>query len=296
MKENKYNVKEYKTGIIVENIRDFNPIHTFECGQCFRWTRQEDESFTGVVKDKMVNIKMKDNAMIISNANTDDFYAIWHEYLDLGRDYSKIKAELANKDDVMRKAVEFGHGIRLLKQDFWETLISFIISANNRIPMIKKVVENISRKYGKILEPENLKYHSFPSAIELSLAQIEDLEGCKTGYRSKYIFLTTQAWINKVVDIDMLGGMETKEARKALMNFPGVGAKVADCVLLFTGTKYNVFPKDVWVKRVMEELYFKREASLNEIENFSEEYFGDLKGFAQQYLFYYARENRIGFS
>jgi len=288
-----YKVKEEKDRVIVENVRDFDPVHIFECGQCFRWVRQPDNSFTGVVRGKVANISYQDGTLVIKNSSLKDFQDIWFEYLDLGRDYSEIKA-LLDKDEHMKKAIEYGYGIRILKQDLWEVLISFIISANNRIPMIMKTVAAMSKLYGDEIQYDGMAYYSFPGADKLSEAGIEELEACRGGFRCKYILNTARMVKNGEVRLEELEGMDTGKAREELMKFPGVGPKVADCVLLYSGTKQDVFPTDVWVKRVMEELYFKREASFKEIQDFASSYFGDLAGFAQQYLFYYARENRIG--
>ena len=288
-----YKVKEEKDRVIVENVRDFDPVHIFECGQCFRWVRQPDNSFTGVVRGKVANISYQDGTLVIKNSSLKDFQDIWFEYLDLGRDYGEIKA-LLDKDEHMKKAIEYGYGIRILKQDLWEVLISFIISANNRIPMIMKTVAAMSKLYGDEIQYDGMAYYSFPGADKLFEAGIEELEACRGGFRCKYILNTARMVKNGEVRLEELEGMDTGKAREELMKFPGVGPKVADCVLLYSGTKQDVFPTDVWVKRVMEELYFKREASFKEIQDFASSYFGDLAGFAQQYLFYYARENRIG--
>ena len=290
-----YEILENNGAVAVKGIEDFNPVHIFECGQCFRWRRQNDGSYTGVAGGTVVNVAYDNNGTFkIENSSLEDFINIWFEYFDLGRNYSSIKRSLARDDDVMEKAVEFGRGIRILKQDFWETLVSFIISANNRIPMIMKVVEAISRDFGKEIIFNRSKYYSFPGAGNLADAGLEQLKVCGGGFRCRYIADTARMVREGVVDIGKLDGMETGEARDELMRFPGVGRKVADCVLLYGGGRYDVFPTDLWVKRIMEELYFKRKATIDEIHEFAAKRFGRLAGFAQQYLFYYARENRIG--
>jgi N-glycosylase/DNA lyase len=288
-----YKVLSDENKVIVEGVKDFDPVHIFECGQCFRWLRQEDGSYTGVAKGKVANIKYYDGRLEVINSTPEDFRNIWFDYLDLGRDYSEIKQKLA-KDDIMRNAIAFGHGIRILKQEFWETLISFIISANNRIPMIMKVVAALSKMYGDEVTFQGKSYYTFPQVEKLASSSVEEVEFCRGGFRCKYIIATAQMVSNGEVDLSSIPGMDTDSARSELTKFPGVGNKVADCTLLYSGTKYDVFPTDVWVKRVMEELYFKREASFKEIQEFARDYFGELAGFAQQYLFYYARENRIG--
>lgn len=289
--QNKYKIVEIENDLIIEGITDFNPIHTFECGQCFRWLRQIDGSYNGNAKGKYINISMKEDKVIIRNSNITDFKNIWYQYLDLDTDYADIKRKLRQIDEYMLKAVEFGNGIRILKQELWETVISFIISANNGIPRIMKIIDTLAHEFGEEVYKDMF---SFPNVEMLYNRSLEELEICRGGFRCKYIYNTARIVKEGIVDINEIGRMSTLEAKEHLKKLPGVGPKVADCILLFSGTKLDVFPTDVWVKRVMEELYFGREASFKEIEAFADEHFGSLKGYAQQYLFYYARENKIG--
>lgn len=279
--------------ILVNGVRDFDPAHTFDCGQCFRWEKEEDGSYTGIVRGRVANISCKGGVVEIKNSTPKDFQEIWFDYLDLGRDYSAIKAGIS-RDDTMRSAVAFGGGIRLLRQDIWETLISFIISANNRIPMIKKVVASIARTYGEEVRYSGKSWFSFPGPEKLADCSLSSLELCKAGFRCKYIKETARLVASGEFDLRRLETVDGDEARDLLVQLPGVGYKVADCTLLFSGIRPDAFPTDVWVKRVMEELYFKRPAALKEIWRFARDYFGEYAGFAQQYLFYYARENKIG--
>jgi N-glycosylase/DNA lyase len=288
-----YKISQDGNRVIVRNIKDFNAVHTFECGQCFRWIRQEDGSYTGVSRGKILNASVNDDTLILKNTNLEDFKNIWFDYFDLGRDYGQVK-EAVMRDDIMKEAAAFGWGIRLLKQDIWETLISFIISSNNRIPRIMKTVGVISKIYGEKLEMDGEEYYSFPEVSKLTQSSLEHLEVCKGGFRCKYILNSSRMIGEGEINLNEIPQLDTDRAREELMKFPGVGPKVADCVLLYSGTKYDVFPTDVWVKRVMEELYFKREAGFKEIQDFAGKYFGNLAGFAQQYLFYFAREKKIG--
>lgn len=294
MKYKGFKLYEENEKLFIEGVKDFNLEHIFECGQCFRWNSNGDDSYYGIVKDKGVNVIYRDNILEISNTTIKDFIDIWYDYFDLGRDYENIKLELSKKDSIMKQAVEFGYGIRLLNQDTWETLISFIISANNNIARIKKSVEILSQNYGKKVFNGRNSAYTFPTAKELSEIDLEDLYTSGAGFRCKYILKTAKDIVNNSVNLYKLDSMDTDIARKKLTTLSGVGNKVADCVLLFSGVKYNIFPTDVWVKRVMEELYFKREASMKEIQEFSKSYFKDIAGFAQQYLFYYARQKKIG--
>jgi N-glycosylase/DNA lyase len=293
MKYRGYDIEEIDNGVVVSNIQDFNPVHVFECGQCFRWLKQKDGSYTGVANGRTINVSLCKDKLIILNTNLIEFINIWFEYFDMGRDYSSIKIKLG-KDKIMKKAIEFGCGIRILKQDLWETLISFIISANNRIPMIMKVVDSLSRSYGEKIIFQGREYYTFPDAGKISSSDIEELAACRMGFRCKYVMGASLMVINKQVSLNELSYMHTDQAREELKRLPGVGNKVADCTLLYSGTKIDVFPTDVWVKRVMEELYFEREASLAEIQCFAKNKFGEISGIAQQYLFYYAREHKIG--
>ena len=277
------------------NIKDFEPKHIFECGQAFRWRREDDDSYTAIHSGKIINVKNDNENIIFSNTNEEDFQNIWYNYFDLQTDYGKIKAELS-KDKVLEEAIKFGEGIRILNQDPYETTISFIISANNQIPRIKKSIELISENYGEFIgEYKGKKYYSFPEPEVLANTDEKELEEkCKVGYRSKYIVNTSKMIYNKEVNLDELYSIKTKDAKEILMKLPGVGPKVSDCILLFSLNKNDAFPVDVWVKRVMEHFYLKEDTKLKDISKYADEKFGDLGGFAQQYLFYYAREQGIG--
>ncbi len=288
-------VYERENTVVLEDINDFDPKHIFECGQCFRWHLEDDGSYTGVAKGKILNVKKEDNKVFLNNTNIKDFNDIWYEYFDLGTDYKKIKDVLRNMDEYLEKATEFGWGIRILKQDSWEMLVSFIISSNNRIPMIQRAINNLSREYGDYIGEYNGKeYYSFPSAEQLSKASQEDIRACQTGFRDKYIKSTVEKVINENDDVYRYKDLTTDECLKELLKFNGVGAKVGDCIALFGMQKYDTFPVDVWVKRVMQEFYVDEDLSLPKIRKYAVDKFKDLSGFAQQYLFYYARELGIG--
>ncbi|RDY23232.1 DNA-3-methyladenine glycosylase 2 family protein [Romboutsia maritimum] len=286
---------EKDNSVILEEVADFDPKHIFECGQCFRWNKNEDGSFTGVAYGKILNIKKEGNKIYLNNTNLEDFNSIWFNYFDLGTNYTQIKNNLKNMDDYLLKATEFGWGIRILRQNGWEMLISFIISSNNRIPMIQRAIENLSKKYGKYLgEYKGKKYYAFPTPEELSKASQEEIRACQTGFRDKYIKSTTDRVIEENDDVTEYINLDTQTCVKELTKFNGVGPKVADCIALFGMRKYDTFPVDIWVKRVMQEFYVNEDMSLPKIRAYAINKFGDLSGFAQQYLFYYARELGIG--
>ena len=198
-------------------------------------------------------------------------------------------------DEYLDKATEFGDGIRILQQDGWEMLVSFIISANNRIPMIQRAINNLSERYGKYIgEYKGKKYYAFPTPEDLKNVSVEDIRACQTGFRDKYIKGVVDYVNENNEDVLSYRKLNTDECVKALVKFNGVGPKVADCIALFGMQKYDTFPVDVWVKRVMEEFYVEDNLSLPKIRKFALDKFGELSGFAQQYLFYYARELGIG--
>ena len=281
--------------VILEDVKNFNPKHIFECGQCFRWIKQEDDSYTGVAMGKVINVKQEGNKIYLDNTTKEDFDNIWYDYFDLGRDYESMVNTLKVMDEHLEKATEFGEGIRILKQDGWEMLISFIISANNRIPMIQRAINNLSKNIGTYIgEYKNQEYYAFPTPQQLNKATIEEIRACSTGFRDKYIKSTAQIVNDENIDVLEYRKLPTAECLKELLKFNGVGPKVADCIALFGMQKYDTFPVDVWVKRVMQEFYVEEDLSLTKIRKFGIEKFGDLAGFAQQYLFYYAREFGIG--
>lgn len=290
----KLDIEEFEWGIEVKGIKDFEPKHIFECGQCFRWHKEIDESYTVVAFRKILNVKKINDKVLFKNTNKEDFENIWYDYFDLGRNYGEIKKELM-LDDIMKEAVEFGNGIRILKQDPWEMMISFIISARNSIPNIKKTIDRISKAFGtKIGEYNQVEYFSFPTAEDLKDRTEEEIRECGTSFRTKYI-LSTAKKVFEEIDIVQVSKSDTKEARDILMSFSGIGPKVSDCILLFGMSKYDVFPVDVWVQRVMDEVYTKGKLkNLDKIRDFGIDMFGNNSGFGQQYLFYYAREKGIG--
>lgn len=288
-----YNIESEDNKIFVGNIKDFDLVHIFESGQCFRWKRQSDGSYTGVALERVVNIKAVKDSLILDNTSVDEFLNLWFDYFDLGTDYSKIK-EALSKDSVLKEAIAYGDGIRLLRQDVWEVLISFIISANNNIPRIAKIIESISENFGTKLNYNGKVHYTFPAINILGCIKEDQVAVCRAGYRNKYIINASAMILRGSVDLTKLCEKDTLSCRKELLKLPGVGPKVADCIMLFSGTKFDVFPTDVWVRRVMGELYFNKEVGIGEIQDFVSRKFGPLAGYAQQYLFYYARQNRIG--
>ena len=291
----KYKIREEENKIILEDMKDFNPRHIFECGQAFRWKREDDGSYTCIHRGRVLNVSMKDDRVVLEGTNREDFENIWYDYFDLGTDYSEIKEKLS-EDPVLAEAIDFGYGIRILNQDPFETTISFIISANNQIPRIMNSIKLISKEYGeKICDYKGEEYYSFPSPETLASLDEEELKSVsKVGFRAKYIINTSRMVVNGDVVLDELFDLSKDEAEDELRKFPGVGPKVSSCISLFSLMKKDSFPVDVWVKRVMEHFYFKEDTKPKVISDFAKKKFGNLGGYAQQYLFYYAREQDIG--
>ena len=285
-----------KQEYIIKNCKSFEPRDIFECGQCFRWNVQEDGSYTGVFGKNVLNVKKNNANVIITGECKNDIEKECIQYFDLNRDYEKIKEELSKVDDNLKKSIEYGKGIRILNQDLWEVIISFIISANNNIPRIKGIIERMCKKYGEKITFSGAEYYTFPTPEQLENATIADFRNLGMGFRDKYIYQTTKMINEKIVDLDELKNMkDTSEMRKKLLLLPGVGPKVADCILLFSSlSRLDVFPIDVWVRRVMNDLYIHEEIESNvskkQIEGIAKEKFGNLEGIAQQYLFYWKRE------
>ncbi|WZL73797.1 DNA glycosylase [Clostridiaceae bacterium 35-E11] len=290
-----YKIIEQNGKVIVENLQDFELPHIFECGQCFRWNKEEDGSYTGVAKGRIMNVQKKGEQIIFDHTTKDDFIHIWKKYFDLDRDYDAIKEQLSQNDAVMKKAVTHGYGIRILNQDVWETLISFIISSNKGIQMIKRSIESLSERYGTFLGVyRGRKYYDFPTPEALLNKSIEEIRKSHMGYRAKYIVDTAAVVAEKQINLYNLKNLSTEDARTQLIRLSGVGPKVSDCILLFSVEKTDAFPIDVWVKRVMEYFYVPEGTGLKEIQHFAQNKFKGYAGFAQQYLFYYARELGIG--
>lgn len=287
MEEQKYKLR---------NVKSFELRDIFECGQCFRWNKQEDGSYTGVFKNNVLNVKKNKDEIIFEGICENDIQQTVENYFDLNRNYEKIKEQLSKIDQNMKMSIEYGNGIRILNQDLWETIISFIISANNNIPRIKGIIERLSEKYGDEIKYKGNKYYTFPTQEQLKNVTVEEYRKLGLGFRDIRLYETTKMILNKQVDIEnMKNNPNTIEVRDELLKLSGVGPKVADCILLFSDLKrFEVFPIDVWVRRVMNDLYIKNEdetkVNKKQIEKIANEKFGDLAGLAQQYLFYWRRE------
>ena len=259
-------------------------------------TKKKIGSYTGIFKNNVLNVKRQGNDIIFEGICEEDIESECYEYFDLGTDYEEIKKKLAKIDEHLKESVKYGEGIRILKQDLWETIISFIISANNNIPRIKGIIDRISKKYGNKIQFRGKEYYTFPDMEHLGEASVEDLRALGLGFRDKRIYETTKVFLDKKLTLEELENeKDTKALREKLMTLSGVGGKVADCIMLFSLKRFDVFPVDVWVRRVMNELYIKEDdenkVSKELLQNLAKEKYKDLAGLAQQYLFYQRRSS-----
>ena len=286
---------------VLENVDSFEVKDIFECGQCFRWEKEDDKSYTGIVSGNIINVKVlnEDNDILFSGIKrTDvDIEKFIIKYFDLERDYNKIKEEFSKSDNNLKKAITYCGGIRILNQDLWEMVISYIISANNNIPRIKKIINALSEKYGKEINYNGKKYYSFPEIEDLKKVSIEEYRKCGAGFRDKYLYNTVKKILSEKNYLSDLYKLDTKTCKDKLLELDGVGPKVCDCILLFSDLKrFDCFPVDVWVRRVMNDLYIKnvdeKKVTNSEIQKIADEKFGDNKGLAQQYLFMWRRNNK----
>lgn len=253
--------------------------HTLDCGQAFRWEEKGKGVWHGTAYGKYLELcKEADGTLVLFNASESDFEGIWRKYFDLDRDYSAVNKKIS-KNEILKSAAEYSFGIRILNQEPWETLCSFIISQNNNIKRIKGIISRLCDNFGE----DKGGYHAFPTAERIAECTLEDLEVLRSGFRAKYILDAAQKISSGEIDLEKLKTVSTDTARDELMKIKGVGPKVADCALLFSLCHIDAFPKDVWIKRAMQALFG------GELPEEAKPY----AGIAQQYIFFYARETKL---
>lgn len=269
-------IVESKNDLKLKNLENIDLGQTFDCGQCFRW-QKISEGYTGIFKENTLTIIQKENEITLKNTTISDFKKIWYKYLDLETDYKKIGEKIAALHPILKKSYDECSGIRILNQEPWETLCSFIISQNNNIPRIKKIINSLCNLFGE--KVNNSEIYSFPTYKVIARLDTEKLEPIKSGFRAKYILDAAQKVDLGIINFEKIENMEYEEAKNTLMKIKGVGPKVADCVLLFGFHKLEAFPEDVWIKKVMNKFF----------KNKSPKIFGKYAGVAQQYLYHYSR-------
>lgn len=263
-------------GIKITGVTDLDLEQTLDCGQSFRWKKVAEKTFLGVAFGKAVTMSMEGTDLYIENATVSDFETIWKKYLDLDLDYGKIRKDIGKIHPVLKEASAYAPGIRILRQEPWEALCTFIISQNNNIKRIKGIVKRLCEEFGYEIEKGGF---SFPSAEKLAGLEPEDLAPLRAGFRNKYIIDAARKVAGGQVCLEKCYTLPYDEARAELMKIKGVGVKVADCTLLFGFHRVEAFPIDVWMKRAMEKLF----------PNMTGEDFGEYAGIAQQYIFHYSR-------
>lgn len=302
----KINVSEFMKGdasvVLVEGLERFDVGKIFDCGQCFRFDEVKnsthEKEFSGVAFGRFVSFAQDRDRVYIYGSTLDEYERIWKAFLDIERDYELVERDIieCNSNEALIRAVEYGRGIRILRQDSFECVISFIISQNNNIPRIKKIIEALCRECGSpIFIGEEMKnhlsgissLHTFPSAESIYALGVDGLFALKMGFRAKYIFDAVQRIVEGSLSLDDISSLDdTETAIEALCAVKGIGIKVASCALLFGFARLDAFPVDVWMKRVGEK-YFPEQKEL------SGKSFGRYAGIAQQYLFYYERYTNI---
>lgn len=280
----------------LKNVCDFDLAQTLECGQCFHFVKLDEEDYVLTAKGYVLHVSQEADTVTFYDTDKDEYVNVWKDYFDMDRDYSAIKNKLLEKDDKLKDAIESMWGVRILNQDFFETLISFIISQNKQIPHIKKIVADISAKFGTYKGTYGgTDMYTFPTLEQLVNASEEDFKELKTGFRAPYIMDAIRRNMAGQFDKNELKSMDYDSCIKELMTIKGVGEKVANCVCLFGLGKKEAFPVDVWIKRIMETMYFDGvDTPKDKIAAYAKEQFGELGGFAQQYLFYYGKSIKMG--
>ncbi len=266
---------EFENRVRVEGVSDLDLAQTLDCGQSFRWTECEDGSFFGIAFEKSVRVKLEENTLYIENASKADFENIWYDYFDLSLDYGKIRAEISKIHPVLREAAKYAPGIRILRQEPYEALCTFIISQNNNIKRIKGIVQRLCENFGEKIDGG----YAFPTAESMAKLSPDDLAPLRAGFRNRYLIDAAQRVASGEVDLEKCRNCNYDEARAELMKITGVGVKVADCTLLFGLHRIEAFPVDVWMKRAMEKLF----------PDMKPDDFGEYAGIAQQYIFHYSR-------
>lgn len=261
--------------IIIQGTEDFSLSDTLDCGQCFRWYSLDSNTYTGVVAKKHLTIIEKDNRIILKNTSKTDFENLWKNYFDLGTDYTTIKKSF-DSNEILLQSTHFAPGIRVLRQEGWEALCSFIISQNNNLKRIKGIVKALCEKFGEKLPCGE---YAFPSPLALANSTIEEIQTTKCGFRAKYIYDAACKVATKEINLKNLYTAPIEEARTTLQQIKGVGPKVAECALLYGFARMECFPQDVWIKRAMKILFPN---GLPQCAN-------NHLGIAQQFIFHYAR-------
>lgn len=275
---------------IVIPVRDYDLAATLASGQAFRWQRHA-RAWHGVVAARWVSLRQQEDAIVAQTAEPIDDWRWLKHYLQTDIDLGAVLRTFP-KDDAMRASVVACHGLRLLRQDPWECLASFILSSTKQIVQIRQIVRLLCECFGSPVRvpPGHPPACAFPTAQQLAMASEAGLRACKMGFRAPNLLKTATLVAGGAIDLEALSKKDCDDARAALVELPGVGEKIANCVLLFACGFQEAFPVDVWVRKALVKLYFpKRRPSKRRLHHFTKTYFGPYSGYAQQYLFHYMR-------
>ncbi|MDF1616691.1 DNA-3-methyladenine glycosylase family protein [Petrocella sp. FN5] len=265
-----------------------------ECGQCFRYKHIENNIYDVIAFDQRLRINQVGKHVYMDCSN-EEYNRLWVRYFDMNRNYDQIQSILVKLDPVLKKAIMEKRGLRILRQAPFEMLLTFILSQNKAIPQIKILVERLCERYGQTVTDQYGSYYTFPTAEVLADVTVEEWRKLKVGFRAPYLYDAIQKVVQNTIDFAAIEEMPDSMARDKLMEISGVGQKVADCILLFAFGRIEVFPLDVWVRRMMTHAYFNDQSVSDQIVlEFADRYFKGLGGLAQQYLFYYGRDHQIG--
>lgn len=270
--------------------KPFDLENTLTCGQIFRFYKQDNSSYDVILDDRVVNLSVDNNVLFVESNEEEDLENKIKNYLDLENDYSTIDNYLVSKDKNIKNAVEFSKGLNMINQSHFETFMEYIISANNSVTNIANAVNNISKKYGKKVIFNKKEYYLFPNYTDLKDVTTEEYRSCKVGFRDKYLYEFVKKLNENIISLDYIDSLNTVDALNYLMQNKGIGPKVASCILLFSYKRYDVFPIDTWVKKIMKERY-NIEGEEN-IRKFSKEIYGKYCGIAIQYLFNESRNKK----
>ena len=275
---------------MIISVDNFNLHDTITCGQIFRFFVESDNSYTVILSDRVVNLKLDGNELIVDSNDMNNIDKVIRDYFDLDFDYENINKDLLFIDSGNRSIIEACSGLKMINEPKFEVIISFILSANNGVPQIRGALDNISRMFGKKVFFRNREYYLFPSVDELSGATVDDFRVCKAGFRDKYLYEFISNVKNGLFDFDIINGMSSNDALEYLMNYKGIGEKVASCILLFGYHRFDVFPIDTWVKKYMKEKYGLEKVS--DIRKFMFDKYSNNCGLIIQYIFHYSRNKK----
>ena len=272
---------------MIFEVDNFNLHDTVTCGQIFRFKEEEDNSYTIILSDRVINIKQDNNKIIIDSNDMNNIEEVIKQYFDLNYDYEKINKEFLDIDYTTEKIINSCAGLKMINEPRFEVCISYILSANNGVPQIRNTLDNISKKFGTKVSFRDKEYYLFPTIEELKNATISDYRECKAGFRDRYIYEFVNRIINNDIDLKSIDKMNSNDALSYLMNNKGIGEKVASCILLFGYHRFDVFPIDTWVKKYMKDKY--NIEGIENIRKFTYDKYKDLSGIAIQYMFHYKR-------